>query len=158
MLGDILPHAENVQYTSDYQYRFPTIHCNNLSPLPWSSACHTNNVPASYPSACHGGTPDSAQTVTRILSLATIRIRVTKLHTPRCIVPRKSTRYTFTGAKLGPRAGLYISKREIILSLLETAPRNRGCPRPSLPTISNDNNYPVCCNFYTSNFSSFFPL
>lgn len=50
MLGDILRHAENVQYTSDYQYCLPTIHCNNLSPLPWSSAllraCHTNNVPA----------------------------------------------------------------------------------------------------------------
>ena len=56
-------------------------------------------------------------------------------------MPRKSPRYTFVGARLGPIAGLCISKRETsLLPLLEIKPRNRGCPRPSLPTITNDEN------------------
>jgi len=99
---------------------------------------HTNNAPAKH-------VLEVRQTVhgqfTRIPSLGTTRIRAIKLHTPRFIIPKKSTRYTFVGARLGPRAGLCISKRETsLLPLLEIEPRNRGCPRPSLPTIPNDEN------------------
>jgi hypothetical protein len=156
MLGYRLPHAENVQYTSDYQYCFPTIKCNNLSSLPWSSALKQPvtliTYRQSYPRACHEGTPDSARTVTRILSLGTIWIGVAKFHTPRCIIPRKSRRFTFKGARLGPQQVCTLIRNRRVLCPCwklnhETAVSHAlACPRYRMIPI-------VVCNFYTKNMS-----